>query len=204
MASDDLANRLLDGNDCVGAGIVSITAKSDSLLETASSLPLTATPPLRTNRAVADLSAGAKSISELLLEHGIATGAFLELAPRPPVVEAFRKFAQPELYLIHGNDPCNSRSVDSATLLTGTICERCGSVSGVRTDVPLRLDCPVSGDGGVTADKTHSYHLVSGEFLKQLSIEERARLEFREIQKPGRRPFFEIVGPPGVPTVAIY
>jgi hypothetical protein len=47
------------------------------------------------------------------------------------------------------------------------------------------------------------YHLFSGEFLKQLSIEERARLEFREIQKPGRRPFFEIIGPPGVPTVAV-
>ena len=150
-----------------------------------------------------DLAAGTKAISELLLEHGVATTPFLELSPRPPVVETFRKFAQPELYLIHGNDPCYSRSVDSAMLHTGTICERCGGISGMRNDAPLRLDCPVSGDGGFTADKLHSYHLFSGEFLKQLSIQERSRLAFREIQKPGRRPFFEIVGPVGVPTVAV-
>lgn len=151
----------------------------------------------------ADLSAGARAISELLLEHGVATTPFLELSPRPPVIETFRKFALPELYLVHGNEPCYSRSVDSATLHTGTICERCGGVSGVRNDLPLSLDCPVSGDGGFTANNGHGYHLFSGEFLKQLSIEERSRLQFREIQKPGRRPFFEIVGPPGVPTVAV-
>lgn len=150
-----------------------------------------------------DLSIGAEAISNLLLDYGVSSTAVLELSPRPPVAEEFHKFAQPELYLIVGDDPCYSRSVDSTALLTGPLCKRCHCVSGIRSNAPLELDCSVTGDGGFTADKGYSYSFFSGEFLDQLSIDERARLQFREIKKRGRRSFWEIIGPRGVPTVAV-
>lgn len=142
-------------------------------------------------------------MSKLLLDLGISTMASIELSPRPPIREAVRKFTDPELYLIIGDDPCYSSSVDSNDLLTGICCDRCRCVTGIRNDEQLVLDCVVSGDGGFTYDRGHVYRFFSGEFVEQLSDSERSRLEFREIQKPGRRAFFELVGPPGIPTVAV-
>ena len=150
-----------------------------------------------------DLTAGAEAMSELLLKLGVSTAASLELTPRPPVAEAVRRFTQPELYLIIGDEPCYCRSVDSYTLLTGIRCNRCHCINGIRNDKQLALDCLVSGDGGFTYDQGHTYRFFSGEFIEQLSDSERAHLEFREIRTRGRRSFFELIGPPGIPTVAV-
>lgn len=102
---------------------------------------------------VADLTAGAEAMSEVLLKLGVATLASIELSPRPPVAEALRKFTQPELYLIIGDDPCHCGTVNSNTLLTGVPCTRCHSVSGIRNEEQLALDCLVSGDGVLPATR---------------------------------------------------
>lgn len=151
----------------------------------------------------ANLTAGAEAMSELLLELGVSTMATIELSPRPPIAEAFRKFTLPELYIIIGDDPCYCGSVDSNTLLTGTRCNRCHCVTGIRNDKQLELDCVVRGDGGFTYHQGYTYRFFSGEFINQLSESEHARLEFREVRKRGRRSFFELVGPCGIPTVAV-
>ena len=150
-----------------------------------------------------DLETGAERISELLLENDVATFSSIELSPRPPVAERHRRYSIPEIYKIGGDDACYCGTVDSTKLFNGRLCSRCGSMSGDRNEEQLVLDCTVQGDGGFSYDKGRSFSFFSAEFLEQLTGQERASIQFREIQCRGRRQFFELIGPKGIAAVDV-
>ncbi len=156
-----------------------------------------------TKTTAKDLNSGTERVSELLLEHDVATFSALELVPRPPVAERMRRYATPAICAITGDEPCYCRTVDARELFTGSLCKRCGCVSGERNEQPLILDCPISGDGGFSYDKGRSFSFYSAEFLDQLTNSERKGLIFRKVQSKGRREFFELIGPARFETVDV-
>lgn len=88
------------------------------------------------------------------------------------------------------------------------ICPSCRHGRGERTEVAMRVDnAPRRVDAGwIRAAGFHDHiRLFSERFLKLLTTEERAHLEFRPITMPpgARREFYELRGRPDVPFVGV-
>src|SRR5262249_13298260 len=158
-------------------------------------------------------------------EAGGAMCAVLEFDPPLPKSSFQQKYANPELYLIHGDDPFETdaqrrRSFENAkevnerkqyedAFFECPVCRKCGAATSARNNKPLSLAyAPGSrfdgGFGYVGTDAGTILHIVSEDFIALLTVGERKRLQFRQVdRKHGGRSFFELVGPAGAPFVAI-
>jgi hypothetical protein len=87
------------------------------------------------------------------------------------------------------------------------LCRKCKFTSGRRTDKLLTLSYASSkydgafGHLGVDIGPTHQ--IVSEEFLALLTAEEKSSLRVQPTFRKGRRKFYELIGPPGPPLIAV-
>lgn len=165
---------------------------------------------------------------ELLIEAiqnaGGAMQAVLEFEPPLPKSELEAKYANPEVYLIGGDDRFETDSprgvpfetaeeredrfkwVDS--FFESPICRKCAFAASPRSARSLFLEyVPRRYDGAfghIGHEGTTTIQIFSDEFLDLLTTEERGRPQLRSVTGKGRaRKFYELVGPVGPPLVAV-
>jgi hypothetical protein len=154
---------------------------------------------------------------------GGAMHAVFEFDPPLPKSALEAKFRKPEVVLI-GGDECFTnvappwRTLERVKELDEglrwydefydhPLCRKCRYTSGRRSDALLTLAyTPSNYDGlfgSVGPAVRMSHQLVSGEFLGLLSSEEKSPLEFQSTIRKGRKKYYELIGPPGPPFVAV-
>ena len=97
-----------------------------------------------------------------------------------------------------------ARLANPDELYTEGLCRQCHHPRGLRTKATALLADLESGyEGGFT--KPARILFFSDTFLALLTTEERDRFEWRPVRREGRgrKPFFEMVGTPEVPLVAV-
>jgi len=155
---------------------------------------------------------------------GGAMQAVLEFDPPLPKSELESKYANPELYLIGGDDRFDSdaprgRPFETAeerderlrwtdAFFQSPVCRNCAFASSPRSAKLLRLQyLPRRYDGAFGSaghEGATTIEVLSDEFLSLLTPEERTYLDVRPVTRKGRgRNFYELAGPPGVPFVAV-
>jgi hypothetical protein len=156
---------------------------------------------------------------------GGAMHVVLEFDPPLPRSERESKYSQPELYVIDGDDRSETEDIikpvsfetakereerfqERDSFFQAPSCRQCAFASSPRSEKPLPLRyAPPRYDGAfgsIGAEGTTTLHLVSAEFLELLTQEERNRLTLRLTLRKGRaRKFYELLGPPGPPFVAV-
>ncbi|MGD9722978.1 MAG: hypothetical protein AB7O59_21395 [Pirellulales bacterium] len=180
-------------------------------------------------RAHQDIRARGRSLQEAeeALVHEIASKrgvyhATLEYVPQLPKLAADSKYSFPELYGLAGDERFETdepRRVPFETederrrrdswrdqFFLAPCCRECGTPRGPRNEHPLRLThVRTDYDGGFALLAGAFLHVFSERFLAQLTDDERRLLQFRPIKASQklRHPFFELAGPPGLPTVAL-
>jgi hypothetical protein len=168
-----------------------------------------------------DRTSAFMALSEAIRDAGGALHAALEFDPPLPKSAIELKYADPELYLIVGNErfvPASPPRPHFATaeelahhrawadiFFQSPLCQSCGSASGPRSDQPLDLRyVPFRYDGGFGSLGGKRLEVVSRDFLDLLTAEERDRLAFRAVTcRNNGREFYELAGPAGPSFVAV-
>jgi hypothetical protein len=121
-----------------------------------------------------------------------------EYDPPAPAGAEVAAFLTPPLVVVVGNERATLRS---EMLFAGERCAQCGRPSGPRTAEPLASDdIDSSSDAGFAVIRHRPYgnvtaHYFSEGFLDLLTPEERARFEWRKVERPARakKAFYELV-----------
>ena len=123
-----------------------------------------------------------------------------EYDPPPPVSAGFGEFLQEGLVTILGNARAPVTNLDE--LYEGGVCERCSAPRGARTSRTATVADIESGfDGGFT----RTFYYFSEAFVALLTADERARFEWRRVDRPerARKIFLELIPRAPVPLVAV-
>ena len=177
-----------------------------------------------TIRGVGSTYAQAEEILiEAIQDSGGAAHAVLEYDPPLPNSDLETKYANPELFLIGGDDrfeidlpkrtPFSTTDEKEARLklvdefFESPVCRKCFSSSSPRSGKPLPLRYALrkfdGGFGNVGNEGTNMLHIYSQEFLDLLHPVEKRQLEFRPVAGKGRGRFYELTGPCGLSRVAV-
>jgi hypothetical protein len=162
---------------------------------------------------------------DAILRLGQTAIPVLEFDPPLPKSDLDSRYADPELYLVCGDDRFEAdgpRRTPDETIeeresrfrawddyFRSPLCRECSATSSPRSNRPLSLEyAPSRIDGafGMVGPEGAApcARVFSGEFLNLLSAEEKRSLEFRPvIWKSRRRQFHELIGPEGPPFVAV-
>lgn len=154
-------------------------------------------------------------------ERGGAMHAVLEFNPPLPKTDWEAKFAQPELYLICGDDrfevdeprqaPFETEQQREARLtwmdrfFERPLCRKCEATTSTRSGEPLCLNyAPPRYDGAFSTFGGAHVEIVSSEFVSLLTPQERDKLSLRAVIRSAKaRKFYEILGPGGPPFVGV-
>jgi len=159
-----------------------------------------------------------QNLIEAVIQDGGAVTPTFEFSPPLPHKEAERKFYEPEILVLTGDERFGtaepqlkafalSEAREAADrwfeqFFSGSSCRKCRMPGGQRNDRLLQIrHASDTYDGGFTSLGCASINIFSGEFLKLLSSAEREFLKILPIESDGRslKEFFELVGPMGVP-----
>jgi hypothetical protein len=161
---------------------------------------------LKSNRRVAAEGADFQAAREALWGEIVKAfddgEAVLEFQPPPPTEPAVRRFLDPPLVSVIGNMWAKLANPDE--VYTEGLCPQCREPRGRRTEARVLLEDLDSGyEGGFT--KPARIVFFSDKFLALLDDDERRRFEWRPVRRAdkGRKPFFEMIGAPEVPLVAV-
>jgi hypothetical protein len=161
---------------------------------------------LQSNRRVAAEAKTFQEASDALWERIIETfndgEAVLEYQPPPPPEPAVRRFLDPPLVSVIGN--MRARLANADELYTEGLCPQCREPRGRRTEAPALLEDLASGyEGGFSGPARIVF--FSDRFLALLSDAERGRFDWRPVRRAdrGRKAFFEMIGVPEIPLVAV-
>lgn len=153
---------------------------------------------------------------------GGAMHAVMEFVTPLPKTHLETDFAQPELYLITGDDSFETDSpIETAFELPESreerfrwsdafysepVCRDCWTTHGRRNDRPLPLRHTSQYDGAIGFIGTcrNEHQIVSAAFLELLTEKEIRSLELQPVaRKRSRKKFFEVVGPTGPRPVGV-
>jgi hypothetical protein len=154
---------------------------------------------------------------------GGAMHAVLEFDPPLPRSRLEEKYADPQIFLVAGDDHFETgaprwrysetaKELDerlrwSDAFYERPVCRKCRHAPGRRSEKPLTVKYISSGYdgafGSVGTDGGPTHLVFSEEFLALLTPEEVQGLELRPTLRRGQRKFYELVGPQGAPPVAV-
>lgn len=162
---------------------------------------------------------------EAIQEAGGAMQAVMEFDPPLPKFALEEKYCHPEIYLICGDDrfetdaprrKCFESQQEAEERLhrldafyDQPVCRKCKYTFGRRNEKPVVLSyAPGKYDGAFGSfgsDGGPDHQIVSEEFLALLTPDEQQRLLFQptKFSRKHDRKFFELVGPEGLPHVAV-
>ena len=154
-------------------------------------------PKLRVE-GTGDFDELAEELSEKIRDSGGALHAVLEFTPPAPVSES--RFTEVPLIQITANEVLQIDNI--ARYFDVGPCTACRHLTGNRNRKPLELDKINPRFDAVFADHTP---LVSEDFLSLLTDTELASFRIRPVitKKPSKKEYFEIVGKPKLPLVAV-
>jgi hypothetical protein len=153
-----------------------------------------------------------QSLLGAILDEGGAIQAVLEFDPPLPQSEVERKYTNPELYTICGDerfetdDERINRESWYDEFFTSPCCRECRVPQGHRNDRQLNFTYIRNNyDGGIVNFAGALMYIFSEQFLKLLSRDEKQHMEFRPVNRTGkaRKQYFELAGPSGPPMVAV-
>lgn len=122
--------------------------------------------------------------------------AVLEFDPPPPEPDFLKKYGEPEIYEISGNDSADPTRPPQQGLYTNGQCPACTRVWGKRTQTPAILKyLPTASDGAVGPIIGP---IFSTAFLNLLAADERASLSLQPVTSLNKtkKLFYEVVGNP--------
>jgi len=162
-----------------------------------------------------------ENLVEAVLKDGGAVTPFFEFDPPPPKNELDAQFFNPELFLLTGDERFETTEPRTTAFasreareleanwfeqfFTEPTCRKCRLPNSQRNTQPLPLRYVGQGyDGGFVSLGATTVCVYSENFLELFSSHERHHLKFQMVSQPdhSRRTFFELIGPPGPPTVA--
>jgi hypothetical protein len=89
-------------------------------------------------------------------------------------------------------------------MFSAGVCPQCKLPRGERTALPLQLKkVETDKNGGFVRGLGRDHYFFAGAFLDLLSAEERSRYEWRLVQHPGRKAYYELVPPLTHPSYAV-
>jgi hypothetical protein len=158
---------------------------------------------------------------DAIRDAGGAVTPVLEFDPPLPKSRQDSLYADPELYLIGGDSRFMPPSDEQTRLdreaslrradafFLSTVCRACGTATSPRNDRPLVVDHVEPGYdaafGRVARSAQPELNIFSELFLNLFTEEENRRLQFRPVERrrTARKRFFELIGPAGIPFVAV-
>ena len=173
--------------------------------------------------AGANYSEAEEKLIEMIQDSGGAMVPTFEFDSPLPKSTYEAKYCDPELFIIGGADGFetdaprrkpqetvgdqNDRLKWRDEFFRLPVCRNCKYESSPRSDKPLTLNAiPASCDGAfgsVGRENGATIQIFSEEFLKRLTPNEHKRLKFKPVNWKGRRKFYELVGPAGLPLVGV-